>query len=325
MLRIVAARIERGQALSAQGADAQARRDVHNGRRREGRVPEEVGSREVAMRALEQVGIPDTAAESRSSALQSSVTWRAVTLLDLVARSETGVGVREAARLTGIDRSAVNRLLTQLEEIGWVTQAHDRGVYTVGPRLFAVGAAVRARDSLWKAAEPILRGIVDRYDETCYLTVRQDHQVVFREKVDCAQRIRYVVDLGTTFDLTTGAAGRAILSGMPDEEVDEVLAAGLVAHTERSVTDPDEYRRQLADDRRLGYSVSVRRWIEDGAGVASPFFDATGACAGALTLSCPADRLQAGLIPEIGQAMLEAGRELSQRLGSNVRWAAGEV
>jgi DNA-binding IclR family transcriptional regulator len=273
------------------------------------------------MRAPEQVGIPDTAAESRPSGLQSSVTWRAVTLLELVARSETGVGVREAARLTGIDRSAVSRLFTQLEEIGCIAQERDGGVYTVGPRLFAVGAAVRARDNVWKAAEPILRDVVDLYDETCYLTVRQVHQVVFREKVDCAQRIRYVVDLGTTFDLTTGAAGRAILSGMTDAEVDEVLAEGLVAHTDRSVTDPGEYRRQLADDRRLGYSVSVRRWIEDGAGVASPFFDANGTCAGALTLSCPADRLRDDLVPEIGQTMLAAGRELSERLGSNVRWA----
>jgi IclR family acetate operon transcriptional repressor len=268
----------------------------------------------------EDVGRSQEVGDGRASALTSSVTWRAVTLLELVSRSDTGVGVREAARQTGIDRSAVSRLLTQLEEIGWVAQARDRGLYTVGPRLFAVGAAVRARDSLWNAAEPILRRVVDRHGETCYLTVRQDRQVVFREKVDCSHRIRYVVELGTSFDLTTGAAGRAILSGMPDDEVAEVIAEGLLPHTTRSITDPGEYRREIDEDRRLGYSVSVRRWIEDGAGVASPFFDATGACVGALTLSCPADRLQERLIPEIGRSVLEASRELSERLGSTVQW-----
>lgn len=268
------------------------------------------------MGALEQVGD----SEGRATALQSSVTWRAVTLLDLVSRSDAGVGVREAARLTGIDRSAVSRLLTQLDEMGWVTQERERGVYRVGPRLFAVGAAVRARDSIWKAAEPILQGVVDQYDETCYLTVRQGERMVFREKVDCSKRIRYVIDLGTTLDLTTGATGRAILSGMTDEEVGAILAAGLVAHTGWTLTDPDAYRRQIAEDRRRGYSVSVRQWIDDGAGVASPFFDASGACAGALTLSCPADRLPADVIPGIGKTMLEAGRELSRRLGSNVQW-----
>jgi IclR family acetate operon transcriptional repressor len=250
----------------------------------------------------------------------TSVTGRAITLLELVSRSDGGVGVREAARLTGIDRSAVSRLLTQLEELGWVSQERERGLYTVGPRLFAVGAAVRARDNLWNAAEPILQRVVDRHGETCYLTVRQDRQVVFREKVDCSHRIRYVVELGTSFDLTTGAAGRAILSGMSDDDVDAVLGAGLLPHTARTITDPEEYRRQIAEDRRLGYSVSVRRWIEDGAGVASPFFDAAGDVVGALTLSCPADRLADDLVPEIGRTMLEASRQLSERLGSSVRW-----
>ena len=205
------------------------------------------------MDILEQAGVPEAAVGAdRPSALQSSVTWRAVTLLDLVSHSESGVGVREAARLTGIDRSAVSRLFAQLEEIGWVEQERERGVYTVGPRLFAVGAAVRARDSIWRAAEPILRGVVDRYDETCYLTVRQGHQMVFREKVDCTKRIRYVIDLGTILDLTTGATGRAVLSGMTDDEVDEVLAPGLVPHTDATITDPDEYRRRIAEDSSTG-------------------------------------------------------------------------
>lgn len=107
---------------------------------------------------------------------------------------------------------------------------------------------------------------------------------------------------------------------MADDEVDEVLAAGLLPHTARSITDPGEYRRQLAEDRRLGYSVSVRRWIEDGAGVASPFFDVAGDVVGSLTLSCPADRLKEHLVPQIGRTLLEASRELSERLGSAVRW-----
>ena len=273
----------------------------------------------------EKTAAPETAVNGhRPTAVQSSVTWRAVTLLDLVSHSDTGVGVREAARLTGIDRSAVSRLFAQLEEMGWVTQERDRGIYTVGPRLFAVGAAVRARDSIWKAAAPILQGVVDQYDETCYLTVREGRQMVFREKVDCAKRIRYVIDLGTTLDLTTGATGRAILSGMTDEEVDDVLAAGLVAHTDSTVTDPGEYRRLIAEARRLGFSASQRQWIDDGAGVATPFFDASGNCAGALTLSCPADRLPTELIPDIGKTMIEAGRELSRRLGSNVRWGPSD-
>ncbi len=257
--------------------------------------------------------------------ITSSVTYRAVTLLELVGGREGGVGVREAARATGIDRSAVSRLLTQLEELGCVEQAAERGVYTIGPRLFSLAAAVRSKDSLWNAARPILAPVVAQHNETCYLTVRQGSSVVFREKVEAQQTIRYVVELGTFFDLATGAAGRAILSALPPEESDAILGRGLVRHTSASTTNPTAYRTMLQQDRDRGYTVSIGQWVANGAGVASPYFDAGGRCVGALTLSCPADRLPTALVPEVGRSIRAASRTLSHRLGYRGTWGPADT
>lgn len=257
--------------------------------------------------------------------LTSTVTYRSVTLLELVSSREGGVGVREAARITGIDRSAVSRLFAQLEQLGCLEQAAHRGVFTIGPRLFAMAAAVRGRDSLWNAAAPILAPVVARHNETCYLTVRQGDAVVFREKVDCRQTIRYVVELGTFFRLPSGAAGRAILSALPRSEVERILGEGLEQYTDTSITELPAYLRQLDEDRELGYAVSVGRWVKNGAGVASPYFDAMGDCVGALTLSCPADRLDPATIPDVGRSMRAASRELSRRLGYPGRWGPADA
>jgi DNA-binding IclR family transcriptional regulator len=246
---------------------------------------------------------------------RSGVLDRAVALLELVAANEEGIGVREAARRSGIDRSAVSRILTQLELLGWVEQTKHGGTYSAGSRLFSLVAVLRDRDSLWNAAKPILQELVDLYNETCYLAVREHHRLVFRDKIDCDQTIRYVLELGKPFRLTTGAAGTAILSGMPTSEVELVFAEGLERHAPNSITDVGEYRDVLERDRRLGYSVSRGRWVQNGAGVAAPFFDASGSCAGALTLSCPADRLDLLPVEKVGQMIHEAGQRLSRRLG----------
>jgi IclR helix-turn-helix domain len=71
----------------------------------------------------------------------------ALTLLEAVATHADGVGVREAARQTGIDRSAVSRILAQFEDLCYVEQNGARGVYTAGPGLFALVAALSERDS----------------------------------------------------------------------------------------------------------------------------------------------------------------------------------
>lgn len=259
-------------------------------------------------------------ANHRNGGGRPGVLDRAVVLLELVAEREGGVGVREAARQTGIDRSAVSRILAQLEELGWVEQTQERGVYSAGSRLFTLVAVLRDRDSLWNAARPILQELVDVYNESCYLAVRQHHRLIFRNKVDSDQTIRYMLELGKPFRLTTGAAGTAILCGMPASEVELVFAEGLERHAPNSITDVREFRDTLERDRRLGYSMSCGRWVRNGAGIATPFFDASGSCAGAVTMSLPEDRLELLPVEKVGQTILEAGRKLSRRLGYLGTW-----
>ncbi len=55
--------------------------------------------------------------------------------------------------------------------------------------------------------------------------------------------------------------------------------------------------------------------MPNGAGIAAPFFDAGGRCAGALTLSCPADRLAKLSVEEVGLAVQDAAQGMSARLG----------
>jgi DNA-binding IclR family transcriptional regulator len=265
--------------------------------------------------AADSAEAAETGNEPESQSPPPSMAYRVATLLDLVGRYEGGIGAREAERATGIDRSAVSRIFRQLESLGWVEPADDRGTYTVGPAMFAVAAAVRQRDSLWRAAEPLLQALTDRFNETTYLTVRRGHQVIFQDKVDCSQPIRYVIELNQPFPLTTGAAGRAILAALPREQADEIIAGGLTAYTPMSITDPGQYRVQLDQDTRLGYAYSQSGWVARGAGVASPFFDASGTCTGAITMSAPIDRLTPEAVRDIGPAVREAARQLSCRLG----------
>ena len=134
---------------------------------------------------------------------------RIVALVEAVAAAQTSVGVRELSRLTGIDKSAVSRLLSQLQRLGIVDQAPEvQGRYVIGPRLFTIGGLVAARDTLTKAARPIMRGLVDVVEESCYLAVLEQGEVVFRDKADCDKPIRYVLEMGRPMSIHAGAGGR---------------------------------------------------------------------------------------------------------------------
>lgn len=239
-----------------------------------------------------------------------------VRLLEALAAYEDGIGVRELERETGIDKSAISRLFDQLSDLDMATRAEVSGRFTVGPRLFALAATIHGRDTLWLAAEPVLRRLVARFNETCYLATRELDQIMFREKIDCDHTLRYVIDPGERVTLHAGAGGRAVLAGMPPDEVDEVLERiELTPLTSRTITDRDKLRRQAAKDRRRGYAMSTGERVVGGCAIAAPYFRADGTCRGSIVFTCPASRFNTRSAPEIAEAVVAAAQQLSRRLG----------
>lgn len=241
---------------------------------------------------------------------------RVLKLLQALAAYEHGVGVRELARDIGIDKSAVSRLFDQLSELGLAEQDPTSAVFRAGPGLFALAATLHARDTLWQAAEPILRNLANRFNETCYLATREHDEIVFREKIDCTHTVRYVIDPGDRAKLHAGAGGRAILLALPPTEVDQFLhRSGLPSITTKTITDPDELRHQINQDRRRGYSMSMGERVTTGCAVAAPYYRGDGTCQGSLVFTCPAERFDVRRAPEIADAVIHASQHLSQRLG----------
>jgi IclR family acetate operon transcriptional repressor len=157
---------------------------------------------------------------------------------------------------------------------------------------------------------------VAQFNETCYLATRELDQIMFREKIDCGHTLRYVIDAGERVALHAGAGGRAILAGLPPEEVDEVLERiELSSLTPRTITDRDKLRRQAAKDRRRGYSMSTGERVVGGCAIAAPYFRAGGACQGSIVFTCPASRFDTRSAPAIAEAVVAASRRLSTRLG----------
>lgn len=244
------------------------------------------------------------------------VAAKVITLLEEVAKSTDGTSVREVARDTGIDKSTVSRILGQLQALDVVIQSPITGRFETGIRLSSLGEALHANNSLWGFAAPVVRALVEKFGETCYLIVREANQARFHERIDCKQPIRYVVEIGETSPFYVGAAGRAILSGMQRSEASTYLdSTSLVALTLDTVTDRLVLENLMDHDRNLGYAVSTGERVTGGHGIASPIFRADGDCVGAILWTCPTSRFDQSRIPEFGEAVKASAAEVSARLG----------
>lgn len=250
--------------------------------------------------------------------LKRTTVWRVTKLLESLAANSGRVGVREVAGTTGIDRSTANRLLSNLLRLKYVEQDDRSGHYVAGPRLFALAAALVTRDELAAAARPVLEELTDRFNESSYLATRGPTSFTYRARVDCTREIRHIINIGYEGTLHAGAAGRAILTGLTEEELAEVLdRIDFNRFTENTITSREELERKVRSDTAQGFTFASGERISGVTSVAAPFFDASNRCIGSIVMTRPADRHDENELDEIQAAVRQAAERLTVRLGGS--------
>lgn len=186
---------------------------------------------------------------------------RALKILELVAESDQGLGISELARLLEISKGTVFGLCSQLESGGALTRDAGTKRYGLGPLVATLAGRGFVHARLREAAGPELTRLRDDLGESVFLGVMGRGEVTVVDSREPAGVIGISAGPGARLPITTGAVGKVLLAGLPPAEVDRILAGGLKAFTPHSITDPEEYRRQLHQVRRMGYAVEQDEYL----------------------------------------------------------------
>lgn len=241
---------------------------------------------------------------------------RVVDILELVAGSRDGLALREVSAQLEAPKSSLLPLLRALTARGYLEQSRA-GEYRLGPRVQALGTGTRAHRELGDVARPALADLMRRTGETVFLgTLASDRlTVVYVDKVESAQIIRYSAGVGDRRPLHATSLGKAILAFLPEDEREEILRAlPLERHTERTVTTATALRASLDETRRAGVSVSVDEMVRGASGVAAPIVDRDGRVVGACSIGGPTDRMRSQL-RQLATEVKTTARAVSALLG----------
>jgi DNA-binding IclR family transcriptional regulator len=221
------------------------------------------------------------------------------------------IGVRELARALDAPRSSVQRSLETLEAAGWAVRS-GTGMWCLSSRPVLVAARAGAAGALRELARPSLVRLQAATEESVRLWIREGLGVAIVVSLDSAQPVRYVgPPPGTVLPLHASAPGKAVLAGLPDDEIDAILAGPLEAWTPQTIVDTDELRRQLAHIRRRGFAITHHEARQDVGGVAAAVVDSAGQAVGALSVSLPMQRLTSEITSRYGALVAEQASHLS--------------
>jgi DNA-binding IclR family transcriptional regulator len=241
---------------------------------------------------------------------------RVVDILELLAASRGGMALREVSAQLEAPKSSLLPLLRALTARGYLEQTRT-GEYRLGPQVFELGAGSAARRELADVARPALAELMRRTGETVFLgTLAVDGvSVVYVDKVESEQIIRYSAGVGDRRPLHATSTGKAILAFMPAQQREAILdRLPLARHTDRTVTSLAALRGSLEETRRTGVCVSLDEMVRGASGVASPIFDGQGRVAGACAIGGPTDRVRPHL-RQLSAEVKDTARSISALLG----------
>lgn len=217
---------------------------------------------------------------------------------------------------TGFTRNRVTRLTGTLTHRGYLMPDPQTGVFSTGPKIFALGKVFERNRLTLSLVRPVLRDIALKTGESASLYVREGFERVVLAREDGTHAIRHAISEGQRMDLHAGAAGKVILAYSPEEMVDTVLArAGLPKRTAATITDKDRLLRELENVRGRGYAVSIGERAADVCALAAPVFDHGHELVGALSISGPVSRFTPQIRKSHAKLLLAAGLKLSRQLG----------
>ena len=227
-----------------------------------------------------------------------------------------GLRLVDLAAYSGLERPTAHRLLQALVGERLVAQAHDTKRYHLGPALYEMGLAASPSTSLRDLCHAHLVAIAEQTGDTVFLTVRSGFDGVCIDRAEGAHPIKvFVLDVGRRRPLQIGGGGLAILSGLPEEEVERIGQANagrLAEHYPQH--DADVLARALAQARWIGYAVKDVLEVEGVRTVALPLRDRHAHAVAAISVATVAMRLNAERVAEVAGIIRGAVQRIESAL-----------
>lgn len=224
----------------------------------------------------------------------------------------------EIARQRGLPTSTVHRILQELVALGWVREDED-GEYRLGARLLSLVQRSTDHSEVVRVAQPMLRALCERTSHTVHLALRHGDEAVYVDKLDGRRSYHMRSRVGLSLSLHSTAIGKALLAGLPDEEVGMIAArTGLPRKTERTITEVSALLAHLATVRRRGFSIDAEENEPHTRCIGAAVVDHSGVPIGGLSLSSLVFDLDAGQVCRFAPLVVSAARDVSAALGSTL-------
>lgn len=248
---------------------------------------------------------------------------RGLQLLGCFTRQEPQMTGAEISRRLDVPRASVFRLLQTLEQMGFVERVPDSPNYKLSIGVLRLGFEFLASMELTEHGLPILDDLREKSGYSAHLVIRDGREVVFVAKAAGRQSVFHSIQVGARLPAHATVLGRLLLSDLDLPSLHALYPeAELQRYTSKTPSTVAELKVLIDHDRAQGYAISQSGFETGISTIAAPVLDDRVHVVAAISITVPAQQVEASLADTLVEQVRQSAAQLTQRISHLPRGGA---
>lgn len=224
----------------------------------------------------------------------------------------------QLAKLTGLPRASVFRMLQTLEQAGYVERVGDPGnhpTYRLGVAVLRLGFEFLSSMELTEQGRPIIEALSDACGHSAHLVVRDGRDVVFVAKSLGRLATFYAIQVGARLPAHATVLGRVLMAGMSLQELEQLYVdQEMKLYTKSTPRTPKDLKKLIDEAALAGYAVSQGGFESGISTIAAPIFNGERKVCASISITVLSSRIAPDQLPSLIAQVRESAQTLSWRL-----------
>lgn len=238
----------------------------------------------------------------------------AAVLRFLASSGNRGARLSDIADATILAKSTTHRIVQSLLDERLVRRHPRTGLYQLGDDIALLGHSVTTNAlEITRIAHPIVQRCADLSGDTAYLSVRSGMESVCVDRCFGPFPIKTLtIDTGSRRPLGVGAGGLALLSAMPDKEVNRIMAHILPNLASFPGFAAPVIPKLIAETRARGFSYSDGQIATGVRGMGVAVLNSAHEPVGALSVASISKRMAGKRVDRVVQILFDQKAQLER-------------
>ncbi len=240
---------------------------------------------------------------------------RASDILDLFMEDPGPLGITDFSKRLSLPKTTIQGIVRTLAHIQYLEQDPLSHKYYLGPKLFRLGMQYTVNHDTMSIANLYAERLSFKLGLPVNAGFLVGNRIIIALRAEPESGSSFFPQMGLVIQPHTTCIGKIIYAFMDEQKREELIGELEFAPlTERSITDPDVFRKELEQVRQDGISYENEENVPGMAGIGGPVFNSFGELIAAFAVTGRVEQVM-NKKTQIMQDVQYTSREVSRKLG----------